>query len=60
LLLTVFAYVLIIAGLFWVAVPYVLRDQINWSAQSGFRWRCLHAIALVYGSVILGFTFTQY
>src|SRR5881227_718882 len=60
LLLTVFAYLLIIAGLFWVAVPYVLRDQINWSARSVFRWRCLHAIALVYGGVILGFTFAQY
>jgi hypothetical protein len=60
LLVTVFAYLLILAGLFWVAVPYVLRDQINWSAKSVFRWRCLHAIALVYGAVILRFTFTQY
>jgi hypothetical protein len=60
LLVTVFAYLLIIAGLFWVAIPYVLRDQINWTARSVFRWRCLHAIALVYGCVILRFTFTQY
>jgi multisubunit Na+/H+ antiporter MnhG subunit len=60
LLVTVFAYLLIIAGLFWVAIPYVLRDQINWSARSVFRWRCLHAIALVYGCAILRFTFTQY
>ena len=60
LLVTVFAYLLIVAGLFWVAIPYVLRDQINWSTRSTFRWRCLHAIALIYGSVILGFTFTQY
>ena len=60
LLVTVFAYLLIIAGLFWVAIPYVLRDQINWSARSVFRWRCLHVIALVYGCVILRFAFTQY
>jgi hypothetical protein len=60
LLVTVFAYLLIIAGLFWVAIPYVLRDQINWSARSVFRWRCLHFIVLVYGCVILSFTFTQY
>lgn len=60
LLVTVFAYLLIIAGLFWVAIPYVLRDQINWSARTAFRWRCLHAIALAYGGVILGYTFTQY
>ena len=60
MLVTVFAYLLIVAGLFWVAVPYILRDQINWSTRSVFRWRCLHAIALAYGCVILGFTFTQY
>jgi hypothetical protein len=60
LFVTVFAYLLIIAGLFWVAIPYVLRDQINWSARSVFRWRCLHALALAYGGVILGYTFTQY
>src|SRR6266511_3473998 len=60
LLRTVFAYALIVAGLFWVAIPYVLRDQINWSARSVFRWRCLHAIAFIYGGVILAFAFTQY
>jgi hypothetical protein len=60
LLVTVFAYLLIVAGLFWVAIPYVLRDQINWIARSVFRWRCLHAIALIYGGVILRFAFTQY
>ena len=60
LLVTVLAYLLIIAGLFWVAIPYVLRDQINWSARSVFRWRCLHALALIYGGVILTFAFTQY
>ena len=60
LLVTVFAYLLITAGLFWVAIPYLLRDQIDWSARSAFRWRCLHAIALIYGGVILGYAFTQY
>jgi len=60
LLITGFAYVLIVAGMFWVAIPYVLRDQINWSAKSVFRWRCLHAVAFIYGSVILAFAFTQY
>jgi multisubunit Na+/H+ antiporter MnhG subunit len=60
LLVTVFAYFLILAGLFWVAIPYVLRDQINWIARSVSRWRCLHALILIYGGVILGLTFTQY
>jgi multisubunit Na+/H+ antiporter MnhG subunit len=60
LLVTVFAYLLIIAGLFWVAIPYVLRDQLNWIARSVFRWRCLHAIEVIYGGMLLGFAFTQY
>jgi len=60
LLVTVFAYLLIIAGLFWVAIPYVLRDQLKWIARSAVRWRCLHAIELIYGSLLLGFAFTQY
>jgi hypothetical protein len=60
LLVTVLAYLLILAGLFWVAIPYVLRDQINWSTRSVFRWRFLHAIAFIYGGVILTFAFTRY
>jgi len=60
LLVTVFAYVLVVAGLFWVTMPYLLRDQINWSARSNFRWRFLHGIALLYGATLLGFAFTRY
>jgi len=60
LLVTVFAYLLVVAGLFWVTMPYLLRDQINWSARSAFRWRFLHAIAFVYGGLILTFAITQY
>ena len=53
LLLTVFAYLLIVAGLFWVTMPYLLRDQINWSARTPARWRLTHALALIYGAAIL-------
>ncbi len=60
LLVTVFAYLLVVAGLFWVTMPYLLRDQINWSARSAFRWRFLHAIAFVYGGVILTFAVIRY
>src|SRR5258707_9366396 len=47
LLVTVFAYLLIVAGLFWVTMPYLLRDQINWSARTPARWRLTHALALI-------------
>jgi len=56
----VFAYLLIVAGLFWVTMPYLLRDQINWSARSTLRWRSLHGVALVYGATIFSFAITRY
>ncbi|PYK87655.1 MAG: hypothetical protein DMF47_02610 [Verrucomicrobia bacterium] len=60
LLVTVLAYLLIVAGLFWVTIPYLLRDQINWSARSAVRWRLLQGIALCYGVVILALAITVY
>lgn len=60
LFLTVFAYLLVLAGLFWVTMPYLLRDQINWSAKSNTRWHIVHGIAAVYGVTILACAFTQY
>src|ERR1700681_1643220 len=60
LFVTVFAYLLIVAGLFWVTMPYLLRDQINWSAGSNARWRLLQGIALCYGVVILALAITVY
>jgi hypothetical protein len=60
LLVTVFAYALIIAGMFWVATPYLLRDQINWSARSPRRWRALHAVTLLYAIAVLACAFVSY
>jgi hypothetical protein len=60
LLVTVFAYVLIVVGLFWVAMPYLLRDQINWSARTTGRWRLAHGLALLYGAAILACAVTRY
>ena len=53
LLVTVFAYLLIVAGLFWVTMPYLLRDQINWSTGTNTRWRLINGAALIYGAIIL-------
>jgi hypothetical protein len=60
LLVTVFAYLLIVAGLLWVMMPYLLRDQIDWIARSNVRWRILHGIAAMFGAAILIFAFAQY
>lgn len=60
LLVTVFAYLLIVIGLFWVTMPYLLRDQINWSARSNGRWRLTHGLVFLYGAAILACAVTQY
>lgn len=58
LLLVVLAYAWIIAGLFWVGMPYLLRDQIAWVSQTSTRWRLMAGAGLVYGLLIFGFAFT--
>ncbi len=60
LVVTVFAYLLVIAGLFWVTMPYLLRDQINWTAHSNGRWRFVNGIVFLYGAVTLVLAVTQY
>jgi hypothetical protein len=60
LVVTVFAYVLIVAGIIWVTMPYLLRDQINWSARSRWRWQFLHGLALAYGAAVLALAVTRY
>ncbi len=60
LFLTVLAYLMILAGLFWVTMPYLLRDQIDWSARTNVRWRTVHGVAAAYALTILACAFTQY
>ena len=60
LLVTVFAYILIVAGLIWVTMPYLLRDHIHWSTRSPGRWQALNVVALLYGAAILAFALIRY
>jgi len=60
LLVTVFAYVLIVVGLFWVTMPYLMRDQISWSARTNGRWRITHGLVFLYGVAILACAVTRY
>ena len=54
------AYLLIVAGLIWVTMPYFLRDQIQWSARSAERWWLLSGFGLVFGAAILACAFAVY
>jgi hypothetical protein len=60
LVLTALAYLVIVAGLFWVTMPYLLRDQIDWSARSNTRWRFVHGVVLLYGCTVLALAITRY
>jgi len=60
LVLTVFAYLLIVAGIMWVTMPYLQRDQINWSARNNMRWWFVHGIVVLYGVALLALAVTFY
>jgi hypothetical protein len=53
LLLVALAYVWLTLGLFWVGMPYLLRDQISWITKTGSRFRAATLAGLVYGLAIL-------
>jgi hypothetical protein len=60
LLVTVLAYLLIVAGLVWVTMPYLLRDQINWSTRNLSRWRLISGLGLAFGAAILVCAFVAF
>ena len=60
LIVTVLAYILIVMGLLWVTMPYLLRDQIAWASRSTAVWLSVNALTLLYGATILVLAFTQY
>lgn len=53
LLLVVLAYGWVVAGLFWVGMPYLLRDQIAWAVRSPLRWKGLMGAGMAYGLALI-------
>ena len=47
--LTILAYVWVIAGCFWIGMPYLLRDQIAWLGRSPLRWKIAAGAGFLYG-----------
>jgi hypothetical protein len=54
LLLVVLAYAWIGLGLFWVGLPWLLRDQIQWLLARAGRFRAAAWAGLAYGVVLVG------
>ena len=53
LLVSIFAYIMIFSGLFWVGMPYTMRDAITWVTQTDTRYRLASIAGLAYGIAVL-------
>jgi hypothetical protein len=60
LLVVILAYIWLTLGLFWVGMPYLLRDQISWITKSANRFRAAAMAGLLYGATILACAVTVY
>ncbi|MEN8694401.1 MAG: hypothetical protein ABF334_06310 [Akkermansiaceae bacterium] len=58
LLIPIVAYVMIIKGLYFVGMPYLFRDGVNWLTANDGRWKAAAITGLVLGLLILGCSFT--
>ncbi len=53
LLLVVLTYAWVLLGMFWVGMPFTLRDQIGWVSGSEKRWRAAAFAGLAYGALLV-------
>ncbi len=60
LLLVVLAYAWATLGMFYVGMPYLLRDQISWLQKTDARWRAACLAGLAYGVAVLICSATLY
>lgn len=52
LLLVVFAYAIAVKGMFWVGMPYLMRDQITWVLAKENRYKIGALAGAAYGLVM--------
>jgi hypothetical protein len=52
LVLVTLVYVWIVIGMFWVGMPYVMRNQITWVSATPGRWRLASLAGLACGAVL--------
>jgi hypothetical protein len=53
LLLVTLVYVWILLGMFWVGMPYTLRNQITWATATEGRMKVLAILGLGYGGLLI-------
>lgn len=60
LLVPVLAYVWIIAGMFFVGMPFVMRDWVNWVTATPARWKAATLGGVIYGALMLAAAVTAW
>lgn len=58
LLLVIWAYAAVLKALFWIGMPYLLRDQIDWATADARRWSRMMIAGLAYSGLIFAFAWT--
>lgn len=53
LFLVTLVYVWIVFAMFWVGMPYTLRDQVGWVTANQKRWKTAALAGFVYGILLL-------
>ena len=53
LFLVAMTYCLILFAMFWIGLPYTLRDQISWLTKHEGRWRTAAFAGIVYGALLV-------
>ena len=53
MLVPILAYAWIIAGMYFVGMPFLMRDWVNWITQTTGRWKLASLGGVVYGAVML-------
>ena len=58
--LNILCYVYLTLGLFWIGMPYTLRDQIAWATRTAGRYKGLVLAGASYGLLLVILAFTCY
>jgi hypothetical protein len=53
LLLPILAYAWILVGMFWIGMPYLMRDWIGWVTKEDSRWKAVTFAGIGYGTLLL-------
>jgi hypothetical protein len=60
LFVSALAYLWATLGLFWVGMPFTMRDQVNWVTKTMGRYQAVAVAGIAYGGLLLALGFTAF